>query len=691
FHRLASLLRQGNPGTPVSGDDGAAAGAPRGAGALLFNPSLYSRRALVAGGDGDEWLSQPIPPLSVAAVTVGSDTGGGEEAGGGAAPSLTKEGEHHLLSNGLITARIGGVGRLALRDERSGVTMENLLGILDTGDAGDSYSEERLDGGSREGIDDLRLTRTRHTSVRVSAAFSGSLELPLSLAPSRRERSEERAKSDITLLLELRRGEPFVRLTLRFLNRSRDHRLQLRFRSSRPEGRVLSLTQFAWEEPAAQLPPAAGTVEPPPEVRRLMLGAREPELSPIFPTAGAVAAGDEIGALLVAQEGLFEGELLGGGDFGLTLLRCVGWLARGDLRSRTGDAGPEIFAPEAQCLRPFEVRLAVAPLSCLEDATGWRGSRIIEEFSAPMVSLGTSGLTGAESADREQPDGVRSLLPDLTAVDGLDGCRLSTVKPAELLASPKSLILRLSNPWSTPLELPAVFSKATRRVNLDETEVTDSGEPGVLGPFEIGSFLYPTDDGRRAPREAQGAEESWNERFAAALSGALPYHRFGRRPFRLPPDAWSWLFAEEAFSPSSGGPARQGELPSSETPRADGEERRRWREYLTEGVTRETERLRELQLREEESAAAYEAARREDPGMRRRETIVRRSALSTYHRRRLEAELSLTFARWTLRRVEGEPSEAEERRLYRTVEKLALELNHARVAKRADDYLVALQ
>ncbi|MFP4302134.1 MAG: hypothetical protein ACLFQZ_08920, partial [Spirochaetaceae bacterium] len=646
--------------------------------------------------DGDEWLSRPIPPLSVAALTAGSDAGGGdaagvEAAGGGAAPSLTKEGEHHLLSNGLITARIGGAGRLTLRDERSGVTVENLLGILDTGDAGDSYSEERLDGGSREGIDDLRLTRTRHTSVRVSAAFSGSLELPLALAPSRRERSEERAKSDITLLLELRRGEPFLRLTVRLLNRSRDHRLQLRFFSSRSQGRVLSLTQFAWEEPAAQLPPAAGKAEPPAEVQRLMLGAREPELSPIFPTAGAVAGGDETGALLVAQEGLFEGELLGGGEFGLTLLRCVGWLARGDLRSRTGDAGPEIFAPEAQCLRPFEARLAVAPLSRLEDATGQRGSRIIEEFSAPILSLGGSALTRADTAGRGQPGTVRSLLPELAAVDSLDACHLSTVKPAEPPASPGSFILRLSNPWTTPLELPEVLSRATRRVNLDETEASDAGEPSVLRPFEIGSFLYPADDCHRAPREAQGAEQSWKERFAAALSGALPYRRFGRRPFRLPPDAWSWLFAEEAIPFSGGESAPQGEPPSPETSSANGEERGRWREYLTEGVTREEARLRELQRREEESAKAYEAARKEDPGMRRRETIARRSAWSTYHRRRLEAELSLTFARWTLRRTEGEPSEAEERRLYRTVEKLALELNHARVAKRADDYLVALQ
>jgi hypothetical protein len=128
-----------------------------------------------------------------------------------------------------------------------------------------------------------------------------------------------------------------------------------------------------------------------------------------------------------------------------------------------------------------------------------------------------------------------------------------------------------------------------------------------------------------------------------------------------------------------------------QTPTARAEDRRRWLDYVADGVSREEERLKRLERREAEAAENYGAARKEDPEMRRRETIIARSAQSTYHRQRLEAELSLTFARWTLRRLNGEPSAEEQRKLYRQIEKLALELNHARVAKRADDYLAALE
>ena len=48
----------------------------------------------------------------------------------------------------------------------------------------------------------------------------------------------------------------------------------------------------------------------------------------------------------------------------LTLLRCVGWLSRGDLRMRRGDAGPEMETPDAQEIGPHRFEFAFA---------GWRG------------------------------------------------------------------------------------------------------------------------------------------------------------------------------------------------------------------------------------------------------------------------------------------------------------------------------
>lgn len=49
----------------------------------------------------------------------------------------------------------------------------------------------------------------------------------------------------------------------------------------------------------------------------------------------------------------------------LTLLRCVGWLSRGDLKMRRGDAGPEFETPDAQEIGRHRFQFAV---------TTWRGS-----------------------------------------------------------------------------------------------------------------------------------------------------------------------------------------------------------------------------------------------------------------------------------------------------------------------------
>jgi mannosylglycerate hydrolase len=55
--------------------------------------------------------------------------------------------------------------------------------------------------------------------------------------------------------------------------------------------------------------------------------------------------------LLLANRGLPEVELMkttSGGEIALTLLRCVGWLSRGDLPERKGPAGPILPTPMAQ-------------------------------------------------------------------------------------------------------------------------------------------------------------------------------------------------------------------------------------------------------------------------------------------------------------------------------------------------------
>ncbi|MBA7709185.1 hypothetical protein ES703_118097 [subsurface metagenome] len=75
-----------------------------------------------------------------------------------------------------------------------------------------------------------------------------------------------------------------------------------------------------------------------------------------------MCAQDDATCFAVFNKGLPEYEAMkdnnGTIKIAITLLRCVGWLSRGDLATRTGIrsaiAGPPLHTPGAQCLEKYE-------------------------------------------------------------------------------------------------------------------------------------------------------------------------------------------------------------------------------------------------------------------------------------------------------------------------------------------------
>src|SRR3972149_2259201 len=87
----------------------------------------------------------------------------------------------------------------------------------------------------------------------------------------------------------------------------------------------------------------------------------------------------------------------GGVTIALTLLRCVGWLARFDFPSRKGPAGPILATPGAQCPGRHVFDYAIIP-----HAGGWQRSYAeAHRFAAPRRARWTphgSGLLPAEAS-----------------------------------------------------------------------------------------------------------------------------------------------------------------------------------------------------------------------------------------------------------------------------------------------------
>jgi alpha-mannosidase len=93
------------------------------------------------------------------------------------------------------------------------------------------------------------------------------------------------------------------------------------------------------------------------------------------PAQRFVAVADGARGLAVLAPGFFEYELSLNGDLWVTLLRAVGQLSRDDLPTRPGHAGWPAPTPEAQCLGPDRLQLAVVPV---EAADLWVGNALPE-------------------------------------------------------------------------------------------------------------------------------------------------------------------------------------------------------------------------------------------------------------------------------------------------------------------------
>ena len=279
-----------------------------------------------------------------------------------------------------------------------------------------------------------------------------SVQVPARLRPDRRARTGA-VRLEGRLTVRLVGGRADLNLTL--VNRARDYDLRLvahvpdatSARSGAPfsvENRAFEVTHSSPNAPQQMLPD--------------------------FPLRGWMAAyTPDGGGLAVLARGLYEGavrQVEGGVDLALTLLRGVGYLSRGDLESRPGDAGPAIATPDAQCLGPQAWDLALLPFSA--DEADMVPARTEAFLRPPMIFpvQWSAGHAGAEQV----------------LVTGAPQVVVSALKPAE---DGPGAVVHAHNPTGTE----HTISVPGTRVRLDETPAPGDG---TLAPFQIGAWKVGT-------------------------------------------------------------------------------------------------------------------------------------------------------------------------------------------------------
>ncbi|HEY9899908.1 MAG TPA: glycosyl hydrolase-related protein [Pantanalinema sp.] len=363
-------------------------------------------------------------------------------------------------------------GALHLEDLETGEIYPDVHAFEDGADAGDEYNYSPPE---RDRIVTSQLEHwivERVTPVEAVLRVVYRLELPEALTPDRTGRSKRNVATIVLSRFTLRTGSRTVEVTTELDNRVKDHRLRVRFGTGLTgQVRVLSENQFAVTErvPTTRLP------ELPVQ--------RHHEAAPTtFPQQGWSAVEGER-SLMVASVGLPEAEVAAGPEGAwavyVTLLRCVGWLSRDDLRTRGGGAGPRVETPDAQCLGPQRFAYAIVPYR-----GDWSEARPeAHAFGAPFLVRGFGGDQAPLSRGKQLGDWLSIGDPRLV---------VSTVKRAE---GSEHLAIRLYNPTAAAVATDLEVSLPHRVIALSDLREAPGRELGSgsirleVGPGEIVTLL----------------------------------------------------------------------------------------------------------------------------------------------------------------------------------------------------------
>ncbi len=419
--------------------------------ALLADPQIQQYRVRVVEDAGleVEFLAQDVPSVGYDRFSVQENQGAASAASSQAEPppdptsrvmadagattaddipSSMLNNEGHRIANEFFVVEANPAdGALTVTDKQTGLVLAGVNRFVDGGDRGDEYTfcppEQDVP------VDSPAAPPAIHSGddglgpwLEIQSVY----RVPRSLDEGERaRRSTELVELPITSRVRLTPGVRRVEFETRVDNRAQDHRLRVHVPTPIVADRSWAESHFDVVERPIELPTGTeGWAEQP--------VSTHPQLTFVDVTDGQRG-------VLLANRGLPEYELLpGDGEspgvtLALTLLRCVGWLSRGDLHNRAGHAGPFVPTPEAQCPGEHTFHYALVPhpgnyLSAYREA---------HAFNAPLRAV----CTDAHAGSLPPQASFLRVAPSAVVV--------SAVKPPE---EGEGLIVRLYNSASVPLE-----------------------------------------------------------------------------------------------------------------------------------------------------------------------------------------------------------------------------------------------
>ncbi len=415
-------------------------------------------------------LLAEVPPVGYATYTLEL----GDEPPGRNHLTHTAKGRviGNVAGETLVVENTTSDARLVWKREETQIT--DLLRFIDGGDAGDVYNY------SPPVPDKLVIARPIiFTQIETSPMYSRLILLHRMRIASSLNASRGRERG--LRLLELRTTATFYDQTpgvyfhTTFTNPAGDHRLRAHIRTGIHSEKVTADAAFG----LVQRDAVVGGPAIPPNNAPNMEGVIS-----THPMHSLCAVGDDKRALALLARGLPEFEAVQEGGqttLALTLLRAVGWLSRGDLRTRSAAVGPQLATPGAQCLRPMSAEYALLALDASIDQNAARLMRAGMAYSAPPQAY--------QYQEKPKPAAMSYL-----TVEG-DGAVMTALKPPQ---KGDGWIVRFVNPSDAEVEVqvaPHGRPQSALLVNLAEEpqaefEVVKGKIKVKLNPHQIVSVRF---------------------------------------------------------------------------------------------------------------------------------------------------------------------------------------------------------
>ncbi len=362
-----------------------------------------------------------IPPMGYKAIGVRrSNVSPKQEP-----PDISKS--PNTLENEWINVQINSNGTLRILDKSTGRVADGLAYFKDSGAAGNPWQHQAPKHDRTFTTLDATPTMSTLRNGPLEASIEVQFEwaLPGSLTEDGQSRSKKMHSFQLTSVVTLRRGQPWVEIETTFENTVKDHYLRVCFPTGVQTDRVQVQSSFDVVERSIALPQADPGDEP-----------HQPEQ----PMDSFVDVSDGNAGLAILNEGLKAYEACDDEErtVNLTLLRALAM--RFFVPEKQDHPG---LADGSQCPGPQRFRYAILPHEGnWEQGNVWQTA---DRFNSPLIA----GQIGITNHGREPKS--KSFLEVQP-----DSCCWSALKQSE---SGDGFVLRLFNPTAESLDASVRFNE----------------------------------------------------------------------------------------------------------------------------------------------------------------------------------------------------------------------------------------